>query len=81
MLLTLYTATNTPLAPTRTGVPGVQREREGTAHARCDAEGMRTVMHRDMDGLVVEQGIVRLRHRQHARKSAFASVVRVEVGV
>ena len=60
MLLTLYTATNTPLAP------GAQRECEGTAHARCDAEGMRTVMHQDMDGLVVEQGIVRLRHKQHA---------------
>jgi hypothetical protein len=36
--------------------------REGTAHARCDAGGTRIVLHRGMDSLVMEQGVVRLRH-------------------
>lgn len=52
----------------RPGESGVQHAthtlhvREGVVHARREAGGMHTVVHRDADGLVVEQGIVRLRH-------------------
>ena len=65
MLLTLSTAANTPLTP--------HPYRSARSARQCDVEGMRTVMHRNMDGLVMEQGIVRLRHKQHAKKSAFTS--------
>ena len=70
MLLTLLTATNT--LPCPPSVPeslerSVQRThfivREGTAHARCDAGGTRTIVHRGMDGLVV------LRHAERSKSA------------